>query len=264
MRQRGDDCGTTGRVAVIKLWPELKTAEDECIERLKATARSMGLECIVVDSFARPLEASKVQLTESDVDFVLSLHFDTPKCYDIFSFVALWNPLQFFHEWGYRRCTRNLLTHDDFLSCSSPCADDHVRRAVANDATREGPALHLYHSLSEPILPPTTGDGKLFYVGINWERVSGKADRHGSLLKMLDRSGRLRIYGPEKFQGVDVWRGYKSYCGSIPFDGVSVIHEIHKCGVALVLSSEAHRQACRTDVEPAVREPGRGSRGHLR
>ncbi len=203
----------------------------------------MGLECIVVDSFARTLEAPQVQLTDSDIDFVLSLHFDTPKCYDIFSFVALWNPLQFFHEWGYRRCTRNLLTHDDFLSCSSPCADDHVRRAVANDATREGPVLKLYHSLSEPILPPTTGDGKLFYVGINWERVSGKAHRHGRLLKMLDRSGDLRIYGPRKFQGVDVWRGYKSYSGSIPFDGVSIIHEIHKCGVALVLSSEAHRQS---------------------
>jgi hypothetical protein len=235
--------GVRGRFAVIKLWPELKTAEDECIERLKVTARGLGLECVAVDSFARTVEAPHVQLTAADVDFVLSLHFDTPKSYDIFSFVALWNPLQFFHEWGYRRCTRNLLSHDDFLSCSSPWADDHVRRSLANDPTREGPELLLYHSLSEPILPPTTGEGKLVYVGINWERVSGKPMRHAALLKLLDESGDLRIYGPRLFQGVDVWDGYKSYSGPIPFDGVSIVHEIHKAGVALVLSSKAHRES---------------------
>ena len=44
------------RFAVIKLWPELKTAEDECISRLKLSARAIGLEGIEVDSFARLVE----------------------------------------------------------------------------------------------------------------------------------------------------------------------------------------------------------------
>ncbi|MBV9506428.1 MAG: glycosyltransferase family 1 protein [Acidobacteriia bacterium] len=232
-----------GRFAVIKLWPALKTAEDECIARLKITAESLGLECLEVDSFARLVEPPHVQLTSDDVDFVLSLHFETPKRYDIFSFVALWNPLQFFHDWGYRKFTRNILTHDDFLSCSSPWADDHVRRMISGDPKREGPELSLYHSLSEPILPPTTGEGKLFYAGINWERVSKKPQRHGELLKLLDRSGELRIYGPKKFQGVNVWAGYKSYQGPVPFDGVSIVRLINKAGISLVLSSDAHRQS---------------------
>ena len=231
------------KFAVIKLWPHLKTAEDECIARLKIAAKSLGLECIEVDSFARMVRPPHAQLTKEDVDFVLSLHFETPKRYDIFSFAALWNPLQFFHDWGYRRHSRNLLTHDDFLSCASPWADDHVRRFISNDPMREGPQLRLYHSLSEPILTPTTGEQKLFYTGINWERLGKKPPRHQALLKLLDASGDLRIYGPRSFQGVNVWEGYKSYSGPIPFDGVSIVRLINKVGISLALSSEAHQQS---------------------
>jgi len=231
------------KFAVIKLWPELKTAEDECIARLKGAAKLLGVECIEVDSFARLIHPPHAQLTQEDVDFVLSLHFETPKCYDIFSFVALWNPLDFYYDWGYRRFTSHLLTHDDFLSCSSPWADDHIRRQVADDPMREGPCLQLYHSLAEPILAPTTGDRKLFYVGINWEQSAKKPARHQGLLKLLDKTGDLRIHGPKIFQGVDVWAGYESYVGPIPFDGVSVVREIHKAGISLVLSSEAHEQS---------------------
>ena len=231
------------KFAVIKLWPGLKTAEDEVIARLKIAARSLGLECLEVDSFARLVDPPHVQLTQDDVDFVLSLHYETPKRYDIFSFVALWNPLQFYHEWGYRKFTRHLLTHDDFLSCSSPWADDHIRRLLARDPMREGPELQLYHSLSEPIFPPTTGEGKLFYAGINWERLGKKPQRHGDLLKLLDKTGDLRIYGPKIFGGVNVWKGFESYRGAVPFDGVTMVRLINKAGVSLVLSSEAHRQS---------------------
>ncbi len=231
------------RFAVVKLWPELKTAEDECIARLQTTARALGLECLVVDSFARLVHPPQTKLTRDDVDFVISLHFETPKRYDIFSFVALWNPLAFYDEWGYRRHTRHLLTHDDFLSCSSQWADDHVKRCIASDPTRDAPYFHFYHSLSAPILSPGIGDGKLFYAGINWERITKKVGRHGELLKILDGTGRLRIYGPKIFQGVDVWAGYKSYVSSVPFDGSSMIQQIHKAGISLCLSSAAHQES---------------------
>jgi hypothetical protein len=231
------------RFGVVKLWPEIKAAEDECIARLKISAKSVGLECLEVDSFARLIQPPHTQLTREDVDFVISLHFETPKRYDIFSFVALWNPLQFFHEWGYRRFTNNLLTHDDFLSCSSRWADDHVKRIVSSDPMREGPELRLYHSLSQPLFEPTTGDGKLFYTGINWERLGKRPARHQGLLNLLDGTGDLRIYGPKSFQKVDVWAGYKSYVGPVPFDGVSIVEKIHSAGISLVLSSEAHQES---------------------
>lgn len=232
-----------GKFAVVKLWPKLKTAEDECIARLKISAKALGVECLEVDSFARLIDPPHTQLTSEDVDFVISLHFETPKRYDIFSFVALWNPLQFYHDWGYRTFTQHLLTHDDFLSCSSPWADDHVKRCLVNDPTREGPEFRLYHSLSEPIFQPTAGDAKLFYTGINWELVGKKRPRHQDLLELLDKAGDLRIYGPKIFHGIDVWAGYRSYVGPLPFDGVSVVREINRAGISLVLSSEAHQQS---------------------
>jgi hypothetical protein len=235
--------GLIGRFAVVKLWPNIKAAEDENIARLKITAKSLGLQCVEITPDGRLLDPPHTLLTQNDVDFVIHLHFETPKAYNIFSFVALWNPVQIYHDWGYRRYSRHLLTHDDFLSCSATWADDHVRRMTALDPTRDDSWFTLYHSLSEPIIEPTLGDRKIFYAGINWERVGKKRGRHQDLLDLLDPTGDLRIFGPKIFNGVDVWEGFASYSGSIPFDGVSILREINRCGIALVLSSDAHKES---------------------
>jgi hypothetical protein len=235
--------GALGRFAVVKLWPEIKTAEDECIARLKLAALALGLECVEVHADGGLLSAPEVKVSKADVDFVIHLHYDTPKRYDAFSIVALWNPLKFYHEWGYTRTSRNLTTHDDFISCSSDAADDHVARMVRNKATHLPALFHMYHSTADVTHPPSLGDGKLFYAGINWEAISGGKSRHGEVLKRLDPTGLLRIYGPTIFQGVRVWEGYASYVREVPFDGVSMIDEISKAGIALVLSSQAHKDS---------------------
>ena len=235
--------GLIGRFAIVKLWPELKTAEDECIARLKIAAAALGLECVEIHADGRLLEATERFITKKDVDFVLHLHYDTPKIYDAFSFAALWNPIQFYHEWGYCRTSRNLLTHDDFLSCSSLPADDHVGRLIRKSATHLPPFFNLYHSIADIVRPPLLGDHKLFYAGINWDALRGGVSRHQVLLKRLDKTGNLRIFGPRLFQGVKVWKGYESYVREIPFDGISMIDEISKAGVALVLSSQAHKES---------------------
>lgn len=231
------------KFAIVKLWPHLKTAEDECVARIKSAARLLNLECIEVDSFARLTSSPHTQLTGDDIDFVLHLHYETPKCYDIFSIVALWNPIEFYHMWGYRRHSSHLLTHDDFVSCESPSADAHVGRMIARSPMRVGPQFTLHHSVAEPILPPTTGEQRLFYVGINWERLNNKNGRHAELLRLLDKSKQIRIYGPRVFQGIAVWEGYESYSGPLPFDGTSIIHKIHQAGVCLCLSSDAHKDS---------------------
>ena len=235
--------GLVGRFAVVKLWPAIKTAEDECIARLKIAATALGLECVEIHADGRLLDAPETVVSKKDVDFVLHLHYDTPKFYDVFSFVALWNPLQFYHEWGYQRTSRNLLTHDDFVSCSSRAADDHVARMVRNEMTHLPPLFNLYHSTADIVYPPSLGDQKLFYIGINWEAINGGKSRHQDVLKRLDQTGLMRIYGPTIFQDVQVWKGYKSYVREIPFDGVSMLQEISKAGIALVLSSQAHKNS---------------------
>ena len=235
--------GAIGRFAVVKLWPDIKTAEDECIARLKLAAHAIGAECVEVHADGGLLTAPEVKVSKATVDFVIHLHYDTPKRYDAFSFVALWNPLKFYHEWGYTRTSRNLTTHDDFISCSSDAADDHVARMVRTTATHLPALFHMYHSTADVMHAPSLGDGKLFYAGINWEAISGGKSRHGEVLKRLDKTGLLRIYGPTVFQGVRVWAGYDSYVREVPFDGVSMIDEISKAGIALVLSSPAHKES---------------------
>lgn len=235
--------GAVGRFAVVKLWPEIKTAEDECIARLKIAAQALGIECVEVHADGGLLSAPEVKVSKTNVDFVIHLHYDTPKRYDAFSFVALWNPLKFYHEWGYTRTSRNLTSHDDFISCSSDAADDHVARMVRTASTHLPARFHLYHSTADVMHPPSLGDSKLFYAGINWEAISGGKSRHQEVLKRLDKTGLLRIYGPTIFQGVRVWAGYDSYVREVPFDGISMIDEISKAGVALVLSSQAHKDS---------------------
>lgn len=235
--------GMVGKFAIVKLWPEIKTAEDECIARLKLAASMLGLECIEIYFDGKPIEGSEHSISRKDVDFVIHLHYDTPKCYDAFSFVALWNPIKFYHEWGYKRTTRNLLSHDDFLSCSSTAADAHIARIVRKLDSHLPPKFKLYHSTPGLIYPPAIGCGKLFYVGINWEAINGGKSRHQEVLKRLDNSGLLRIYGPKVFMGTEVWKGYKSYVREIPFDGVSMMDEIAEAGISLVLSSSAHKES---------------------
>jgi len=235
--------GLIGRFGVIKLWPDIQVAEDEVIARLVNTARLLGLECTVLDHMGRDLKAGGAPLTGAELDFVIHLHFSTPKSYDVFSFVTLWNPTAFLHDFGYRPTAANLLTHDDFLSCLSPQADLHARRLIRAGASHLAPHFTLFHSLSTPVLPPTIGEGKVFYLGINWERLGQGRGRHQEVLNRLEPTGLLRIYGPETLRGVRVWEGFESYQRPLPFDGVSVIEEIHRAGICLALSSEPHKDA---------------------
>lgn len=228
------------RFAVVKMWKDLKVAEDENIERIKIAAQQLGIECVVVDEFYRYIDSPLKVATEESFDFVMHLHFCTKKINNLFSFVALWNPIQFYQDWGYRRYTNNLLTHDDFLSCSSGAADDHVRRIIHEDIFHLQPELHLYHSLSTPLLSPTLGKMRLHYCGINWERVGKERGRHAELLEYLDSQNQIDIYGPQTLHGVKVWDGFKCYRGSLPFDGISMVQSINESGIALVLSSDAH------------------------
>lgn len=235
--------GMIGRFAIVKLWPELKTAEDECIARIKLAAAAIGVDCVEINFEGRPIADPSRVLTKSDVDFVIHLHYDTPKAYDIFSFVALWNPVAFYSEWGYQRTSRNLISHDDFLSCSSVAADDHVTRLIRHSKTHLPALFKLYHSTPALARTPSLGAGKLFYVGINWEAVSGGKSRHQNVLRQLDATGIMRIYGPREFLNVNVWAGYQSYVDEIPFDGVSMIDKIAEAGISLVFSSAAHKQS---------------------
>jgi glycosyltransferase involved in cell wall biosynthesis len=79
---------------------------------------------------------------------------------------------------------------------------------------------------------------KLFYCGVNWDSLRS-SDCYKRCLQMLDQTGLMDIWGPK--YGLDLW-GLQSYRGSLPYDGVSLINAIKKCGAALLLHSQEHLQ----------------------
>lgn len=225
---------------IISSFPEIKNGEYETIERIKTAGRLLGYDSIVFNTLGDAIE-NESNRSENEVAFVISLHFITPKPFKHFTYVALWNPLQFYFDWGYDRQIAHLLTYDDFLSCESKVADEHAKRLIAQDPNRSWNPPTFYHSLANPIIEPRElSSPSLFYCGINWERAANRHGRYHELFQRLDSQNLIRIYGPEVFLGNRPWRGFQNYAGEIPFDGESVVQRIAECGVALALSSDAH------------------------
>lgn len=89
------------------------------------------------------------------------------------------------------------------------------------------------------IAPQRLDKRKVFYVGMNVERMYGKM-RHYELIKFLDDNDFANIYGPKIAFGAENWKGFKTYRGDIPFDGKSILSSINAAGICLALHSEVH------------------------
>ncbi|MBC8131298.1 MAG: hypothetical protein H7Y08_13365, partial [Rhizobiaceae bacterium] len=233
-------------------WPDVKNAEFEVLQRLSAAARNIGAVMIATDNNGYPLWSSDdrpldrfAPIDPGTVDFMISLHFESPRLIDVHSYYALWQPLDFYGMFGYERTSEQVLTHIDALSCSSDLADAHAVNLLdgARSATA-GPFPFLFHSPPEPYFAPKiSSDSRLFSVGSKWERINSERGRHQDLLERLDAEGLIDIYGPRKFLGVEPWRGFATYRGELPFDGKSVVQAVHKSGICLALSSEPHQRS---------------------
>jgi len=83
-----------------------------------------------------------------------------------------------------------------------------------------------------------TGISKLFYCGVNWDKLRS-SDSYKRCFQMLDQTGLMDFWGPKN--GLDAW-GLHSYKGVLPYNGISLINGIKKCGAALLLHSQEHLQ----------------------
>ncbi|NBW58124.1 glycosyltransferase family 1 protein, partial [bacterium] len=210
------------RFAVVSEWYNLQSAENECIMRIKYAASLINKEVVVIANDGEILEnfnPTRVYIKNQDIDFVINLHFSSSKGYDGYSYVALWNPLEFYHLFHhYKSTTFNLLSHHDALSCMSDVADDHYTRAIKQYQTLHLPLdLVLSHSNAGPYFSPSAKTrSKIFYCGMNHERKGRKGGRFADIFRTLDAEGILDIYGPKKN-----WQGFRCYKGLMPFDGLS-------------------------------------------
>ena len=243
----------TNALAVVLTWTDIKNAEYEVVQRVCQATQNIGKAVYVIDnsgyilwSSVNGVASSRRLISAAHCDFVLSLHFESPRVYDIFSYTALWNPPDFYGDHAtYQRTTAQLSSHSDLLSCHADIADAHGIN-ILGGLGREPltPLPTLFHSVPGPYpKPDVSAESRLFYIGINWERITGQPGRHQELLKQLDADDLINIYGPKRFLGVAPWEGFENYCGEIPFDGKSVVDKINKSGICLAFSSEVHQKS---------------------
>ena len=238
--------------AITHTWPDLKNAEYEVLQRLLGAADRIGARAIVVDRNGRVLWAhAELDVVVGDllaadaVEFLMSMHFESGRVLDCYSYVTLWQPIDFYHTFGYQRSIDKVTSYNDLISCASDLADGHGLNLMAGlGRTPLLPLPRMFHTLPEPFLEPQTSpSSSLFYIGINWERLGRATGRFHEVLTALDQQGMTEIYGPEQVNGVAPWEGYGTYRGELPFDGTSVKAAINRAGICLVLSSASHKRA---------------------
>jgi hypothetical protein len=237
------------KFGVITPWPGVKNAEYEVIKRLEIVAKKLGHQCISLSNDGCILDKNHKRTDEyvvvdEQVDFVLSMHFETPKLIDVTMYQAMWNPPDFsIDHVDYKRFSDHHLMYDDLLVYDSEGIVNHAKTMLLRSNLKLDESFSFVPSVPDIGCEPNVDDPKLFYCGINWERCTNKEGRHHGLFELLDRKPYMRIYGPKKFIDIEPWKGFKSYQFPVPFDGTSMIREINECGVSLVLSSDVHRKA---------------------
>jgi hypothetical protein len=219
-------------------FPNNKCAETELLMRFRAECEKLSYIFVMIDNDNRILLPELLKNTYINsiptkyLLFGMSLHYSTRNKLEIPCLLTLFNPLEFFMN--NPKYTENINSYTHYTSCGS-----NKDRIVINDISKLIGNIHT--SLSGPVLPITYKPDKIFYCGINWDKSTNTKARYHDLLHRLDNDNIICLYGPKKINSViDNWDNFRNYVGEIPFDGYSVVYEINKCGVGLVLTSREH------------------------
>jgi hypothetical protein len=224
------------RIGIVRYWADRPVAEHEVIARLRGAAEARGHELVELNPDGSALRDAA---TRPQLDLVLNLHYLSPKALDVPHVGLLWNPIEFYHNFGFVPHFAHQVSHD-YLATAGAKSVEAAFAPFRPDLFAE-PLPLVNHTVPKRYLAPQRRtDRKLFYVGVNWERVIGIGGRHSDLLGRLDDAGMSEIYGPRKIESFVPWEGYQTYRGDLPFDGWSVIEAISRAGSALVASSPAH------------------------
>ncbi len=232
------------KIAVYDPWPNEASAEKEFLARLKHCVESKGGELLILSP-----ESGNVP---TGLEFVLHLDpTNSSPIKDVKNYLLLWIPPSFVTHFDYAQFHFNMGLFDKIFSVwpnkLSAHADiflfpfeKNVERCLVVPSTPQDYMLAPFDFSTSPFI---------FYAGVNSEMIKWEHGRkvlanHGrffDLFKELDSSTPIKFFGPSTFGGLPTWDGFSQYSGFIPFDGKSIIYEINKCGVVLVIHSESHK-----------------------
>jgi glycosyltransferase involved in cell wall biosynthesis len=233
------------KIGFIQHFPNSPAGENETLLRFAEAARLAGYESEVIPVSKGSLGGKQIQYLDSEIDVLIDIHFTYPRFLKPYSIGLVWTPIGYMADWGLPGVLPNLLSHSALVSTSDNPAIklfNRFRKHIAKSALSNLPINHSIPSSWMVSGKPDRdwNNAKLFYVGINWDKLSNSKGRHDSALKSLDKEGLLTVYGPKKLFHVQPWAGYSGYRGEIPFDGRSILSLANLAGVYLVWSSTGH------------------------
>lgn len=242
-----------GGFAIVYPWPGQVNAESELLKRIRRATQNLGFYCVWIDNFGYVLDENQLRTAQlikpTDFDFAITLHYESHKAVDNYYYHTVWNPPEVplncepYGTW----LSNDYLMNDDYLIYDEGSMRNHIRSVLVNlPRTLKDASFFSSSFSSDTIFEPNLDDPKMFYCGMNWDRLVHGTDRHNSLFKLLDDTGHVKFFGPDVVDywgGLRPWEGYKCYQYPIPFDGISILSEISACGICLVLSSNMHRRA---------------------
>lgn len=226
------------KLYLVDFNPHGNVSETEIIKRIAKVFFNLGHEIQIVDSQLKVI-SSFAETPIDKPDYIFHFHYSSSKVHDSKSVLVLWDPPEFiFHD---TINTESILSHDYVVPVSNSSYRNFLDIFFQNRIEITKTALPPSCSSEYLIAPELKSTYRIFYSGINWEKVHNLPQRHGDLLKWMDPLDIVDIYGPNTVMGVQPWEGYVSYKGEIPFDGVSILKYANSCGVSLVISSKRHR-----------------------
>lgn len=241
-------------IGVINPWPGDLSAESEVLARINRAAKEAGIACTLLSDWGHILREEDQKkscdfVNAAELDFVFTTHYLTPKALDSFYYHTLWNPPEIPLNLGeYNQyVTNNYLMNDDYLTYDMGGMRNHLMTMLMNKPRSIENTSMLTASFPESsMLEPKLENPKMFYCGMNWDKLVNHQNRHEGLFKLLDETGNVKFFGPDVMKnwgGIRPWEGYRCYQYPIPWDGFSILDEINKCGICLVISSDIHRRA---------------------
>ncbi len=200
-----------------------EVAETELARRIAVAARCLGWEAIEV--------ATSDQIISLQPDFVLALHFRTPKLTGLPTYGCLWNPPSFMEQ--APEFVRNVLSYDAYLT-SSEGTSQWVRDLLRRTAKRTFFAPFYTSCPRGRWRSPSLDSPRLVYFGTNWD-----GSRYQELFRELATLPFFDVYGPSGRWG----HAAVAYRGPLPFDGESVLDVLNRSGAGLCLHRPEHREA---------------------
>ncbi len=212
------------RVAIHNEFFGQYVAETELARRICLAGSKLGWEVIEV--------GSSNAIKSFNPDFVVALHFKTPKITNFPTYGCMWNPVIFFKQWeGGEKSLRNILSYDGYLS-SADRIDTWLKDLLSETDKLYFICPEFYTSCHQiEYQQPQLENPHLVYIGTNWD-----GSRYQEIFKRLDRQSYMEVYGPP-----EAWKYLQSsYKGSLKFDGKSVISTLNNAGIGLCLHKKEH------------------------